>query len=430
MTKRFLSKMTEAKKQDAVYSNLRNNMLWNASGNLVYLGLQWLITVLVVRINGYTDAGILSLAMSISAIFQNVASFGVRNYQVSDLQSKYTDSQYVSLRWITCILSFVLCSGFVQLNSYSLKQEGSILLFMLFRIAENYVDVLHGIAQKRSRLDLAGKSFLLRGLFTFIVFLLSYFITKNLNFSIACMAIISFIFICLYDARKIRRLSEYHLCFKDKKMKEIVLECLPLCIYMILFAALTMIPRYCLERIMGSETLGGYASIFAPALLIQAAATYLYVPLISVFAGYRKTENVLGYYGLFWKITAAILGGTVILVVGVYLIGDVFLAILFGESILEFSYLFPSIVVCTGLTAYNSFLCALVTVERHLVGLAVANAVDSVVCLGVSIWFIHHNGMIGTSYALILSQVLLMIILLFFIISKNNKNYKKENKTR
>lgn len=397
--------------------NLKANMLWNAAGNLVYLGLQWLITVLVVRINGYTDAGILSLAMSISAIFQNVASFGVRNYQVSDLQPKYTDSQYVSLRWITCILSFVLCFGFVQMNSYSLKQEGGILLFMVFRIAENYADVLHGIAQKRNRLDLAGKSFLLRGVFTFISFLLSYFVTKNINLSIACMAVISFVLICLYDSKKIHTLSDYHLCFRDKKMKEIVFESLPLCIYMMLSASLTMIPRYCLERIMGSEALGGYASIYAPAVLMQAAAGYLYVPLISVFAGYRKAGAVSKYRSLFGKVTATILGATTLITVISSVIGDVFMPVIFGESILEYTYLLPSIVVCTGLTAYSAFLCTLMTIERKILQLTVVHVMGVFICILTSYHFIVRDGIIGSSY----SQIITQIMVIAFIITINKK---------
>lgn len=426
MTKRFLSKMTEAKKQDGVYSNLRNNMLWNAAGNLVYLGLQWLITVLVVRINGYIDAGILSLAMSISAIFQNVASFGVRNYQVSDLQPKYTDSQYVSLRWITCILSFVLCFGFVQINSYSLKQEVCILLFMLFRIAENYVDVLHGIAQKKDRLDLAGKSFLLRGIFTFITFIVFYFISKDLNASITCMVLISFVLVCWYDVRQIRKLSEYHLCIRDKRMKEIILECLPLCIYMVFFSMLIMIPRYCLERLMGSEALGGYASVFAPAMLIQAAASYLYGPLISVFASYRNNGRLREYQKLFGKVTIVIIGGTAILFMGTSIAGEFILTIVFGESILEYAYLFSSVIICTGLIAYNSFLSALMTVERKLRFLATFNMLASGLCFVASNLLIKKFGIIGTSYSLILVLLLLMVIFVLAI-KKTNKKFNLSN---
>ena len=50
----------------------RKNMLWNSAGSIVYLGCQWLITVLVVRLTvGYDAAGLLSLlaAWFIDSVF-------------------------------------------------------------------------------------------------------------------------------------------------------------------------------------------------------------------------------------------------------------------------------------------------------------------------------------------------------------------------
>lgn len=41
------------------------NILWNTIGNIFYLGCQWLLSVVVVRISGsYADAGVLTLAIS------------------------------------------------------------------------------------------------------------------------------------------------------------------------------------------------------------------------------------------------------------------------------------------------------------------------------------------------------------------------------
>ena len=63
-------------------------MVWYAGGNLVYLVCQWLVTVLVTKLGGFGDAGVLSVAMSVSATFQTLAMFGMRNFQVSDIEDK------------------------------------------------------------------------------------------------------------------------------------------------------------------------------------------------------------------------------------------------------------------------------------------------------------------------------------------------------
>ena len=72
--------------------NLKKNMIWNAAGNLIYMACQWIVTVLVTNLGDFYDAGVLSIAMSVSATFRTLAMFGIRNYQVSDIDDKYSDT--------------------------------------------------------------------------------------------------------------------------------------------------------------------------------------------------------------------------------------------------------------------------------------------------------------------------------------------------
>ena len=56
--------------------SLKLNMLWNSFGSLFYLGCQWLMTVMVVRLsNGFDAAGTLTLAMSVYNIFSSLALY-------------------------------------------------------------------------------------------------------------------------------------------------------------------------------------------------------------------------------------------------------------------------------------------------------------------------------------------------------------------
>ena len=128
---------------------IASNVFWNTFGSLFYFGCQWLLSIAVVRIShGYEDAGILSLAISLTNIFSTIAFFNVRNYQASDAEGKYTASEYYTHRIITCGLAFVLCTAFVLINSYNLYVSLSILGFMVVKLVEAYADVLHGMAQK------------------------------------------------------------------------------------------------------------------------------------------------------------------------------------------------------------------------------------------------------------------------------------------
>lgn len=79
----------------------RENIIWNALGSLVFLGCQWLITVFAARLsNGYSDAGVLAICMSIANIYAQVGLFKIRSYQVSDLTCEYSASEYICFRLI------------------------------------------------------------------------------------------------------------------------------------------------------------------------------------------------------------------------------------------------------------------------------------------------------------------------------------------
>ena len=112
--------------------SLKKNMLWNAAGNLIYLACQWLVTVLVTNLGAFHDAGLLSVAMSVSATFQTLAMFGIRNFQVSDVREKYSNTCYVQLRLLTCLAALVGC----LLCSLILRYEGEALVYAALNGAE------------------------------------------------------------------------------------------------------------------------------------------------------------------------------------------------------------------------------------------------------------------------------------------------------
>ncbi|MGN0586800.1 MAG: hypothetical protein ACI4JF_05880 [Oscillospiraceae bacterium] len=153
-------------------NQLKKNIIWNTVGNTAYNGLQWLMTVFVTVKYGFYQAGILSLAMSVTLIFRSIAYFGVRNYQVTDRSGEFSESDYFSFRVITSAVSFILCAVFAVINRYDAAAFISVILFMIFRLSESFADHLHGIMQKSERLDMAGICLFIKAIVTFGCFIL------------------------------------------------------------------------------------------------------------------------------------------------------------------------------------------------------------------------------------------------------------------
>ncbi len=377
-------------------------MLWNAGGNIVYLGTQWLITVLVTVLGDLTDAGILSIAMSISATFQTISLFGMRSFQVSDREGKYSDSAYVGFRPVICGLSLLLCLIFSILNRYPAETTHAIAIFMIFRLSDSYSDVLHGIAQKHDRLDIAGKSFALKGIGLLVCFLAGYWFSKELNLGLGLMSAFACLVTLAYDLPAVKRLADFDLLAPFSQYKWLALETLPLCIYQFLYAALTTVPKWILERQCGTEILGGYSSIFAPAMLLQSAGGYLYVPFATKFSAFKESGDRRAATGLFGKISLAIVGMFALILPAAYFLGDSVLLLLFGEKITPYLHLLIPILFVQLAITYLAFLSMLMIVLRKI-GWLMAGYGISVALLALTPLAIRYFDIDGVNYALLLS---------------------------
>lgn len=405
--------------------NLKKNMIWNAAGNLIYLMCQWLVTVLVTNIGAFRDAGLLSVAMSVSATFQTVAMFGIRNYQVSDVDNKYSDTCYVSLRVLTCAVALIACLAFSLISGYTGEQLLAVALFMLFRLAENFSDVLHGIAQKSGRLDIAGKAFAIKGVGLVTVFLTAYQLSSQLCVGLLAMALFSIGTTFLYDLLAVKRLSDFKIFEANRKWRALALETAPLCLYLFFSAAIGTIPKLILEWKCGEEILGAYSSIFAPALLIAAATGYLYTPFIPMFANAYREKRNRAFLGLFAKLGAAIACLALLSLLAAWLLGDFALKLIFGEKILAYAYLLIPILIFIFANALFAFLCMLEVVLRDFWWLLFAcgsGLLAEILLTGV---WIEKVGINATSYSLTLGSALPSLIMLVRIMTILRKKRKE-----
>lgn len=387
---------------------IRRNMLWNIIGSTAFVGAQWMMTILIVRLAGYGEAGYFSLGLSLTNIFTNIAYFCVRNFQVSD-EGVYSQSIYVTHRLVVSVVAFLIYAIFVGINGYPLYVFVFLLLFMLYRLNEAAADVFHGIDQRAWRLDIAGKSFLMRGTLTLAVFIITESITKNLVLTVFLMATVAYVVIFCYDIPEAKKQEAFHLAWEKEALLALTRECFPLFAYAICLNAIVPIPRYFLEKIAGSEVLGYYASATIPASLVQLLASYIYTSFTKLFADYWTERKKKEFLLLFWKLTAVLLAVIVLALIGSMLLGRQVLILLFTESIRDYAYLLIPTIFCCGLIAVIWFLGMILTVLRDRKGLLFGATVGVFTAGAVSYPCIIGWGIDGVNAALFLSSAATLI---------------------
>ena len=411
--------------------NLKKNFIWNSIGSFTYFFALWLLTFLVVRISpNLSDAGNLSLALSITNIFFNLACFNLRPFLVSDNTNEYSSGDYVAFRFVTIIFSFILCLAYMLIFKYSGVQFVCIFLYLIFKMVEAGIDIMHALEQRKDRMDIGGISFFFRGVITVLSFYLGFKIFNNINSALLLMIITTTVFMLFYDIPKLRKIEKVKIRFKKEKIIKLFLALLPLAIGTVLSITSTALPRQILEKMNGSDMLGIYATIATPAVIVQMAATYIFNPLLTTFADLRKKNDKKGFVKLFNKVNLIILLLSVICCVGAYFLAEFGLNILFGEKISKHYMLFMPIIIYTSLNAFSWFFHNVLIVYRKIKVLIFVYLTAFLICLFGSKPFISKFGMNGVSYILIISVIVMiveMLLIIYFSIIKNNrKNYLGE----
>ncbi|RPF42147.1 O-antigen/teichoic acid export membrane protein [Hydrogenoanaerobacterium saccharovorans] len=402
------------------------NILWNSVGSLFYYICQWATTVAVVRISGYSAAGMLSLAMAVTNIFYIFALYGIRNFQISDINERYCSGIYISTRCFTCFCAQLFCILFCFLVGYRGTQLLCIITYMIFKLSEALVDVYHGIVQKKWRLDIAGKSYIARGVFTLLVFCLCLWFTNSLNIAVLGMAISAFAVILCYDIPMAKRIDESHPQIYLKQTWLLLQECLPLLSFQLLITLLSFIPRYFLEKNFGPEQLGIYSSVANPTYFVQMLSLLIFTPLIPIFANTFKKPDKKSFLVLLVKCFLIMLGISAVSLYGAYLLGQWGLILLYGKDIIHFTYLLIPVVGCTITTAFVWLFNGVMTAMRALGSMVFGAAVATIICYGLSTILITKYGMNGISFAQGISQGILAIYMLAVCLIKT-KDIKQQN---
>ncbi|GHU40879.1 hypothetical protein FACS1894111_02260 [Clostridia bacterium] len=423
------------------------NMIFNTAGSLVYFAALWLLSVLIVRISGFFDAGLLSLAMSATAAPAVVSLFNIRSFQVSDLVGEYQDQEYIRSRHYTNALSFLVCVLIVLVYGYSGHKALIILAFMVFKAIEGLADVYYGIEQKRERMDYAGLSLAIRGVGGLLTFCVTFFLTKSLLFSILAMAVFSLAVILLYDKGKIKRwhlqdmdLHEInakepksnkkmfsslrtHVLFlqgsgrkaQNKKVFSLLHTCLPLMIVAFLNNLSITLPRIFLEQYHGEKVMGIFSSVSSPTLVINMAAITLFAPLIpALTAEYNKGNKKAFLHGL-RKFTLLITLMTVIAMIAAWFLATPALTLLFGKEIKPYVYLFLPIVLISVLMAVNGALFSICTLTRAIKSQYVIGAWGIVAAFLTSLTLVKAYSMNGVTLAMVITVLIQIAIQLVIV---------------
>lgn len=397
------------------------NIFYNSFGTIFYYGCQWLTTILVVRLSGFADGGLYNLAMTFTAAFAIMALFNTRQYQASDVVGEYSDRTYIRSRFWAMAISFLICAAGLFMNAYTPYQRGVILLYMLHKCGEAWIDVYHGIDQKNGRMDYVCYSYLARGILMLASFCGVLYLTENLAWAVFAMTGVTYVTAFFYDKRKAERfISEISKADKDAVLR-LMLAMLPLVIVAVTNNLSISLPKYFLERYYGETALGYYSSVATPSMVVQVGAQTIFIPLITPLADRLQENDKKGFINILKKVAAACALLSVIALIASALFGEWFLVLAFQETIRPYAYLFVPIIISTLMISVNASLFPVCTVLREIRGQLAVGIAGAVSSLAASVIFVKRYSMDGVVIALLITLGIQIIIEGYCIYRKMRK---------
>lgn len=401
--------------------DIKKNMLYNTIGSLTYQGCLWITTVLVVILSsGYSDSGILSFAMTIGNMFTAVGTYNMRTYQVSDIKGKYSQRNYVGFRLLTLIIGVILLGIYSIVVSPDSLTLIAVFAYLLFKVDESFCDVLYGVDQRGERMDYIGISQFIRGILIVLAFSLGLYLSQNIILAILAMYPAGLLVTIVYDIPHARRMGDIRPQLKKEQAKSLLIECLPIVLEILFLGMIVSVARQYYANAYGAERLGIYAAVATPAVLIQAAARFLYAPAL-VPLSEKWNDSPKESFLPFFRKTLLVMAGFIIVGVAVLAwAGPILLNLVYGQKVEGYTYLFTNVLISTSALAVLYYLTDVLVLCRDIKGSLISASAALAIALSTMVPLEAIFDMQGINYVVILSSVI-GISVSFFRIFRNRK---------
>lgn len=388
--------------------SIKHNMFWNTVGSLTNLGCQWLITILVVRLSdGYSAAGIYSLAMSIFNMFSQLAQYRMYTVQIADVEKKNSAGEYLTFRFITTFMAFVMLTAY-SIVTCRIDTVPAVLLYALYKSAGLVIDVMHANDQVGHRMDYIGKSLIMQGVGSLLSFIVIFGFFKSLEGTLLIMTLVIISIGIVYDYPRSNRISEIKLGLSKTKVKAFLCGCLPIVLGGIAASAAPNIPRQYLSYTLGDSALGIYASVAAPVAIIQMGATYIYNPLLGYLVE-RYYSREKSFFTLIGKILAGIVFVGVISAAALFFFGKLLLSLFYGDGIAQHTDLLQPMLACAFLTGVAWFINDLLVSLDNYRGVFVGSTLSLICAVAAMAPAQMIFGLNGPTVTALISNVICLI---------------------
>ena len=396
--------------------SLRKNFRWAFSGNFTYARCQWGMLSVLAKLGNPAVVGQYAIALAICHPIFMLTNLQLRTVQATDARSEYEFADYFSLRCLGSTFAILLVLSVTIFVGYDQTTALVVVLVAASKFIESISDGIAGQFLKSERLDQSAIGLMIRGVASILVFGVVYWWVRSLAAGVLSAVVVSAITVVCYDVQRVRRLlrkGQESLRFfrlRWPTLRRLTILSFPMGVVMALISLNANLPRYVLERKLGSAELGIFASlaylVIAASLVVNALGQSATARLSRMFA--------TGRFGEFRAVMRKLLlFGVAVAAVGTPLaaaFGKPVIAILYRPEYTARFSVFLVLVVTVGVGAMASFLGYGATAARVFKPQVAINGACALTTLMVTLVLVPRHGIMGAAVALLAAAVVQAVL--------------------
>lgn len=313
------------------------NFIWNIMGTGLNSFNSLFFLIIVTRINGINDAGIFSIAYSTALILYTIGLYSGRLCQVTDIENKVKDKDYIVNRLITCVLMLILAIGFVLIKQYTLYKMGIFILLCLYKATEAFGEILYGIMQKNDLLYRTGQSLTIKSIGGLLIFFIMDYVTHNLIYACSSIILFNIILLIVFDFLLVcKKLIDFNTNVDMTNVWHIFKS--EFFVFANSFAGIYVLnaPKYAIDSYLTEDVQAIFGYIMMPATVITLFTQFVFMPYLNQMKELYEQKEIKALEKIAFKIKMAVVAFGILATVAAFVIGPEVLSIIYGEKLVPY----------------------------------------------------------------------------------------------
>lgn len=354
----------------------KRDYIWNTAAGLINAAEAVVMSMVVTRMTGLADAGMLTMAFAVGNLMMTVGKFGVRNYQVTDVGDQFSFSDYLAARLMTVLAMIAaVCTylGYMLARAaYSLDKAGIIFAICMIYAVEALEDLFWGYYQQKGKLYVGAGMFCLRWGGILLLFPIVLYSSHDLAHTLwVCLGVSAVIFLLLLGV------SYPRLCSGGDRFSELIRKrtgrrqawkllrtVFPLFGISFLSFYENNAPKYAIDSCLPDEVQACYGFVAMPVFVIGLLNNLIYQPTLVPMAvewerGQREQfgKRIVRQLGIVAALTILCMGGA-------YILGIPVLSLLYNTDLTDYKGELMFLLLASAFLAMSGYQSVVLTIIR------------------------------------------------------------------